>query len=76
MLLALTLWWKGFEERAAAGMSAVALMEIPSETTPLELIRQWRVVAENGRIVEGAVLVFGSTTSAWVTPTGTSQLLL
>ena len=76
MLLALALWWKGFEERAAAGMPAVALMEKPGETTPLELIREWRVVAENGGIVEGAVLVFGSTTSAWVAPTGTSQFLL
>jgi len=63
---ALICWRPWLEERASAGMAAVGAMTKPRLTTPLELIRQRAVVAEQRGVVEGAVAVFDPITSAWV----------
>ena len=76
MFAALICWRPWLEELASTGMTTVGAMQEPRLTMPRKLVRQRAVMAEHRGVVEGAVLVFGSTTGAGVAPTGTSELLL
>ena len=76
MFAALICWRPWLVEVASSGVAAVGAVQKPRLAMPPELIRQRAVVAEHRGVIEGAVLVFGSTTGAGVTPTGTSELLL
>ena len=66
MVAALICWRPWLEQLASAGVTTVGSMQEPGLTTPLELIRQRAVVAEERVIIGAAITVLGATAATGV----------